>query len=130
MTKPKLIEFPKHLDPTGALFVADQEHLPFMPKRIFWMNGLRGKRGGHALRTDKQIIVALRGRFIVRAKRYRTSSKWMLENPEQGLYLPAMTWRDLLDFSTDTIVLVLCSQPYNPDDYIHDFNKFLEELNG
>ncbi len=128
--KPRLIEFPKHIDLTGTLFVADQEHLPFVPRRIFWMNGLRGKRGGHALRTDKQIIIALRGRFIVHAKRYRTSSKWMLENPEQGLYLPAMTWRDLLDFSTDTIVLVLCSQPYNPDDYIHDFNKFLEELNG
>lgn len=94
------------------------------------MNGLRGKRGGHALRTDKQIIIALRGRFIVRAKRYRTSARWMLENPDQGLYLPAMTWRDLSDFSVDTIALVLCSTTYNPDDYIHDFNKFIKELDG
>ena len=107
MTKPRLIEFPKHLDPTGSLFVADQPDLPFMPRRVFWMNGLRGKRGGHALRTDKQIIIALRGRFIVRAKRYRISSRWMLESPDQGLYLPAMTWRVLLDFSVDTTALVI-----------------------
>ena len=130
MTKPRLIEFPKHLDPTGTLFVADQPDLPFVPRRVFWMNGLRGKRGGHALRTDKQIIIALRGEFSVRAKRYRKSAVWNLEFPHHGLYLPAMTWRVLTDFSLDSIVLVLCSRPYNPDDYIHDFNKFLEELNG
>lgn len=129
MTKIELIEFPKHVDLTGTLFVADQPDLPFVPQRVFWMTGLRGRRGGHALRSDRQVIFALRGQFDVRAKRYRQRAKrWTLKFPHHGLYLPGMTWRDLIDFSTDSIALVLCSKSYNPDDYIHDFSNYLQEL--
>ena len=117
------------MDITGTLFVADQEHLPFVPRRVFWMNGLRGRRGGHALRTCEQIIIALRGEFNVRA--YRDSnhpSMWNMKMAHHGLYLPKMIWRDLQNFTIGAIALVLCSEPYDPRDYIHKWSHFVGAL--
>ncbi len=127
--KAEIIQLPKYADVTGTLFVADQDVLPFQPKRVFWMNGIRGKRGGHALKTCEQVIVALRGQFDVRAYRKRNAPmRWTLRFPHHGLYLPPMTWRDLMNFTIDTIVLVLCSDEYDPNDYIHEFADFTRQV--
>ncbi len=128
--KAKILQFPKHTDVTGTLFVADHPILPFYPRRVFWINGLRGTRGGHALRTCEQIIFALRGEFDVKLHSHRGKrpTRWGLRYPDHGLYIPQMVWRDLYNFSTGSIAMVLCSHPYSSADYIHDLSEFLNEV--
>ncbi len=127
MTKPHLIHFPEHTDPTGNLVVADEFHLPFKPERIFWIYNLQYSRGSHAHHTSEQIIIPVSGSFnvdVYHGESLRTA--WRLNMPHHGLYLPKLTWRVMKDFGPNSIAMVICSNQYDIEDYIQDFDEFLE----
>lgn len=124
---PIIIKFAEHKDPTGNLAVADD--LPFVPVRVFWMYDLQYSRGSHALRECEQIIIPVSGSFnidVYNKDALRTS--WRLNIPYHGLYLPKLTWRVMKDFGPNSVAVVLCSNQYDVDDYIQDFDEFLEAV--
>jgi hypothetical protein len=129
--EPRLIEFPLHKDPTGNLVVADECDLPFEVKRIFWVFDIEGSRGDHALKTCHQLIVPMSG-IIGVVTRYKTPgliNSFILEKKRFGLYLPPMIWRAIRGTWLSTF-FVLCSHPFDEDDYIDgvdDFEKALME---
>jgi hypothetical protein len=127
--EPRLIEFPLHKDPTGNLVVADECDLPFEVKRIFWVFDIEGSRGDHALKTCHQLIVPMSGIIGVNT-RYKTPGKvhfFRLSEKNIGLYLPPMVWRQI-GATPGSSFFVLCSHPFDENDYIdgvNDFNMYL-----
>jgi hypothetical protein len=126
--KASIIEFPKILDPRGNLtFLQNPQQIPFEVKRVFWTYDVPGgeQRGGHAYYNEKEIIIALSGSFdVVITKQNGDTEKFSLNRSYYGLYLPALTWRHMENFSTNSLGLHISSQVYNADDYIRDFELF------
>ena len=130
--EPILIEFPVHKDPTGNLAVADYDNLPFEVERVFWIYDIVGERGDHALKTCHQLIIPVEGTVIVETMYGgpRTFNSFLLYEKNIGLYLPPMVWRRIVTTSK-SVVFVLCSHPFDDDDYIdgvEDFEKALMEI--
>ncbi|OLY93392.1 WxcM-like, C-terminal [Cnuella takakiae] len=129
MDKPKLLEFPKIFDPRGNLtFLQSPQQVPFVIKRVFWTYDVPGgeMRGGHAYKTQQEIIVALSGSFdvqIMLSNGY--TQKFSLNRSYYGLYLPAGTWRHMENFSTNALGLHLSSTEYLEQDYIRDLDQYL-----
>jgi len=125
----KLIEFPKIQDPRGNLtFLQFPNQIPFEIKRVFWTYDVPGgaKRGGHAYKSQEEIIVALSGSFdIIIVKNNGISERFCLNRSYFGLYLPPNTWRHMENFSTNSLGLHLSSHLYDEKDYIRDFNNYL-----
>ena len=126
----KLIEFPKISDPRGNLtFVQHPDQLPFEISRVFWTYDMPSgeKRGGHAYKTQQEIIVALSGSFDVIIREFDGSEKIVsLNKPNVGLYLGPNIWREMNNFSTNSLSLHLCSTRYSQSDYIKDLKSFFE----
>lgn len=123
----KLIDLPKICDPRGNLsFIQDGTHLPFDISRVYWIYDVPGGkfRDGHAFRTQEEFIVALSGSFDVVLKDGDKVVRHHLCRSYYGLYVPAMTWREIDNFSTNSVALVLSSTLYDEDDYIRDFNTY------
>ena len=97
--------------------------------RTYWIYDVPGgeTRGGHAYRTNEELIVALSGSFDVILHDGRQEYRFSLNRSYYGLYVPKMTWRLLENFSTNALALVLSSSVYDQDDYIRDFDTFLHE---
>jgi acetyltransferase-like isoleucine patch superfamily enzyme len=106
------------------------EHLPFQPRRYFIVFDVPGKdvRGEHAHRHCHQFLVAARGSLAVVVDDGRRSEEIVLDRPDLGLYLPPMTWTVHYKYSPDALLLVLASDPYDPDDYVRDYDEFLAAL--
>lgn len=123
-----IIQFPKILDPRGNLtFVQFPEQIPFEIKRVFWLYDVPGGeiRGGHAYRTQNEVIVALSGSFdVVTTLPDGSTVKQHLNRSYYGLYLPALTWRHMENFSTNAVAFHLSSEAYSESDYIRDFEGF------
>ncbi len=129
MKQPKILPLPKITDPRGNLsFLEGNKHIPFEIKRAYWIYDVPGgeSRGGHAFREQHEFIVAMSGSFDVlvdtgkgRKRRFSLNRSYM------GLYVPAGCWRQMLNFSTNSIALVLASTHYHESDYIRDYNEFL-----
>ena len=129
MDKPYIIQFDEHKDPTGNLYVANEQDIPFKINRVFWITDLEYSRGSHATRKCEQVIIAVTGEFSVDVfNRNSFQTSWRLKLPKHGLYLPPLSWRVLKQFWFNSTALVLCSHPYDPDDYIQDFDEFLEAV--
>ena len=111
-----------HVDSRGVLGVLDIGELPFTPRRMFWITQTppATHRAGHAHYECHQYLVCLEG--SVRANTLQGDSTEMHHELRLGhvLYLPPMTWLDLIDFSHNACLAVMASHPYDPDDYIHD----------
>ena len=125
----KIIELPKITDPRGNLTVAEQlKDVPFHIKRAYWVYDVPGgeSRGGHAHKRLKQFVVALSGSFHVTLDNGSEQQTYLLNHPWQGLLIETGTWRTLDDFSSGAVCLVLASEPYEEDDYIYDYEEFLE----
>lgn len=125
---PKIIELPQFLDPRGNLAVIEEcRQIPFVIERCHWIYDVPGGGGreGHAYRRNQEFIVALSGAFDVIADTAGEKRVFTLNRSYFGLYLPAMTWRELTNFSTNAVVLVISSEPYAEDDYILDYNEYL-----
>lgn len=130
----RIIDLPKFEDPRGNLsFIEQTKHVPFEIKRAYWIYDVPGGqiRGGHAFRKQHEFIVAISGSFDIvvmeNGKETRTIS---LNRSYYGLYIPPGLWRQMQNFSTNSLALVLSSTHYNAEDYIYDFNTFLQFKQG
>lgn len=130
MSFSRIIEFPKVQDPRGNLtFIQNFDQIPFEIRRVFWTYDVPGgeTRGGHAYKTQEEVIIALSGSFDVVVKDQNGKEvKYQLNRSYYGLYLPARTWRHMENFSTNSFGLHLSSSEYNEDDYIRDFHEMIE----
>lgn len=128
MKQPQLINLPKITDPRGNLsFLEGSKHIPFEIKRAYWIYDVPGgeTRGGHAFREQEEFIVAMSGSFDVIIDTGKSRKrKFSLNRSYFGLYVPAGCWRQMLNFSTNSIALVLASTPYHESDYIRNQEDF------
>jgi WxcM-like, C-terminal len=132
-SKSQIVQLPKILDPRGNLtFIQGDSHIPFDIKRVFYLYDVPGgeMRVGHSNRDSQQFIIAMSGSFnvIVDAGSERTTFE--LNRAYYRLYLPRNVWREIDNFSSGAVCLVLTSTLYSPDEYIRDYNHFLEEVRG
>lgn len=123
----KIIELPKFLDARGNLsFVEQLKHIPFKIERIYWIYDVPGGevRGGHAYKENQEFIVALSGSFDVILDDGKEKKTYSLNRSYYGLYVPKGVWREMNNFSTNSLALVLSSTKYNSEDYIYDYESF------
>ncbi len=108
--------------------VQNMEEIPFDMKRIFYLYDIPGgeSRGAHAHKTCHQFIIAVSGCFEVLMDDGRTKRQVMLNRPYFGLHIPPNIWASQINFSSGSICLVIASENFNEDDYIRDYNEFLE----
>lgn len=126
----RIIELPKIMDPRGNLtFVEGLNHLPFAMKRVFWIYDVPGgeMRGRHAYRKNAELIIAVSGSFEVEVDNGNSESRYLLNRSYYGLYLPPLHWRSLVNFSTNSLCLVLASHEYEESDYLRDYETFKKE---
>ena len=126
---PHLIELPKKLDKRGNLSIIEEfKNIPFKIARVSWIYDVPGgeTRGGHAYYENEEFIVALSGSFDVVVNNGKEEIKYSLNRSYYGLYVPNGLWRQMENFSTNSLALVCASTVYNADDYIYDFEKFLQ----
>jgi dTDP-4-dehydrorhamnose 3,5-epimerase-like enzyme len=125
----KIIDLPKFVDPRGNLsFIEELKQVPFKIERTYWIYDVPGGqvRGGHAFREQQELIVALSGSFDIVVDDGKVKKTFSLNRSYHGLYVPAGLWRQMQNFSTNSLALVLSSTHYNQDDYIYDYNEFLK----
>lgn len=126
----KLIDLPSLGDQRGGLVaIESNQSIPFEIRRLYYIfNTTDQSRGYHAHIDLKQIAVCVKGscRFIL--DNGHTREEVTLNSPTQGLYIDALTWREMHDFSEDCVLLVLASQHYDESDYIRDYQEFLKEV--
>jgi hypothetical protein len=124
----KLLQFPKIFDPRGNLtFLQNSDQVPFEIQRVFWTYDVPGgeTRGGHAYYKQEEIIIALSGSFdVVITDKDGTETKYSLNRSYYGLYIPAMTWRHMENFSTNSLGLHLSSSVFDAEDYLRDFEQY------
>ncbi|GHV30722.1 hypothetical protein FACS1894177_03810 [Bacteroidia bacterium] len=132
MNEAKLIQLPKILDERGNLsFIEKGSGIDFDFKRVYWIYDVPGGevRGGHAFREQEEIIVALSGSFDVVLHDGITECRFSLNRSFIGLCVPKMYWRSMQNFSTNAVAMVLASTIYEEDDYITDFENYLQLKN-
>ena len=125
--EPYIIQLPKVQDVRGNLsFIEENGHIPFAIKRSFWIYDVPGgeHRGGHAYRETEEFIVALSGSFDVVLDNGVEKKTYHLNRSYYGLYVPKMMWREMNNFSTNSLALVLSSTKYDGSDYIRDYDQF------
>ncbi len=125
----RIIELPKFLDARGNLsFVEENNHIPFEIKRTYWIYDVPGgeSRGGHAYRQNKEFIVALSGAFDIIVDDGKNKKLFTLNRSYYGLYVPAGLWREMTNFSTNSLALEFGSEHYGKEDYIRKYDEFLK----
>lgn len=125
----KIIELPKFTDPRGNLsFVEQLNHIPFEIKRTYWIYDVPGgeTRGGHAYRENQEFVVALSGAFDVIVDDGTNKKKFTLNRSYYGLYVPAGLWREMENFSTNSLALEFSSIHYDERDYIRDYDEYIK----
>lgn len=127
MEQPRIIDLPKIGDKRGNLSLVEEfKHIPFKIERTYWIYDVPGgeKRGGHAYRENQEFIVALSGSFDVVLDDGKEKKLYSLNRSYYGLYVPKGWWRQMENFSTNALALVLASTPYTKEDYIYDYQEF------
>jgi len=128
-----IINLPKILDERGNLsFFESNNHVPFEIKRSYWIYDVPGGeiRGGHAFKKQNEFIIALSGSFDVVVHDGISEKRTNLNRSYLGLIIPNMQWRSLDNFSTNSLALIVSDLEYDTNDYIRDFNQFLQLKNG
>ena len=124
---PQFIQLPKFLDERGNLSVIEEyKDIPFKVERTYWIYDVPGgeHRGGHAYRENQEFIVALSGSFDVILDDGKVKQTFHLNRSYYGLYVPKGIWREMENFSTNSLALVLSSTKYDVNDYIRDYEEF------
>lgn len=127
--KALIIELPKFLDMRGNLsFVEQENHIPFVIQRTYWIYDVPGGecRGGHAYKENQEFIVALSGSFDVVLDDGNEKKVYTLNRSYYGLYVPKGFWREMENFSTNSLAIILSSKKYDANDYIRDYDVFLK----
>jgi len=128
LSAPQIIELPKFLDSRGNLsFIEETKHIPFKIERVYWIYDVPGgeTRGGHAFKIQQELIIALSGSFDVIINDGENKSTFSLNRSYYGLFIPCGLWRQMQNFSTNSLALVLSSTNYTPEDYIYDYQEFI-----
>ena len=129
----KIIELPKIRDVRGNLtFIEENKHVPFSIKRVYYLYDVPGgeARGGHAHRRLQQFIIAAMGSFDVVLDDGAKRERFHMSRSYYGLYVPRMVWREIDDFSSGSVCLVLASELYDEEDYIRDYKDFRSLVRG
>lgn len=124
----KIIEIPKIEDPRGNLsFIEEEIHVPFGIKRTYWIYDVPGGqvRGGHAFKNQQEFIIAISGSFDVLVDDGIEKKIISLNRSYYGLFIPSGLWRQLQNFSTNSLGMVLSSTKFSENDYIRDYQTFL-----
>lgn len=121
--------FQQHGDERGQLVAIEEDkNVPFQIKRIYYMydtkNGVR--RGFHAHKSLKQILICIHGSCKIHLDDGKNQKEILLNHPYEGIYISNNMWREMYDFSSDAVLLVLASDYYKEEDYIRDYNEFLK----
>lgn len=131
MDKIKLIEFKQNGDERGHLVVVEGiKDIPFDIKRVFYIYGSDEDvvRGQHANRKTQFVLINVSGTSKVMVDDGKTKEVYNLDRPHIGIYMPTMVWKEMYDFSSDSVLLCIASEPYDGDEYIRDYSEFLKEL--
>lgn len=130
VNEPKIINLTKILDDRGNLSVIEElKDIPFKIKRTYWIYDVPGGevRGGHAYKKNEEFIVALSGSFDVLLDNGRETKTFSLNRSYYGLYVPKGMWREMLNFSTNSLALIVASTEFDLSDYIYDYNSFMKQ---
>lgn len=126
---PQIIQLPKITDVRGNLsFLQNKDQIPFDIKRVFWIYDVPGgeTRGGHAYKTQQELIIVISGSIdIIVIDGNGKEIKFCLNRSYSGLYIPAMHWRHLENFSTNSVSVHLSSAEFSEADYIRNYNEFI-----
>ena len=125
----KIIELPKVLDTRGNLsFFEENKHIPFKIKRVYWIYDVPGGevRGGHAYYQLSEIIIALSGSFDICINDGVDQKVITLNRSYYAVYVPKMIWRQLQNFSTNSLAFIAASRSYDADDYIREYKDFVK----
>lgn len=123
----RIIELPKILDKRGNLSIIEEfKNIPFKIERTYWIYDVPGGevRGGHAYKENQEFIVALSGSFDIIIDNGKEKKNFHLNRSYYGLYVPKGLWRQMSNFSTNSLALILASTPYSESDYIRDYEQF------
>lgn len=130
----RIIEFKEYGDERGNLVVAEGDNIdvPFNIKRVFYMYGSDAEiiRGQHANRRTEFVLINVSGTSKVKMDNGHETKIVELNKPRMGLYIETMVWKDMYDFSEDSVLLVLASEHYDGEEYIRDYDAFLKEVRG
>lgn len=132
MNKVKMLEFPQHGDERGHLVVVEgKQNIPFEIKRAFYIYGSDRDvvRGQHANRKTEFVLINVAGTSKVKVRDGEGNEAiFCLNRPHTGIYLPTMVWKEMYDFSADSVLLVLASEHYDTNEYIRNYNEFVKEV--
>ena len=133
MTSYKLVDFKTLGDERGSLISIEQGYnAPFEIKRVYYIFDTKQgvERGFHSHINLKQIAIAVKGSCTFILDNGNKREEITLSNPNQGLFIEGLIWREMKDFSSDCVLVVLASEHYDESDYIRDYSKFLEEVHN
>jgi hypothetical protein len=129
----RTVELPRINDPRGNLtFMEGGFHVPFDIQRVYYVYDVPGgaERGGHAHKALQQFIIAVTGSFDVVLDDGRESRRVRLDRAYRGLYVTPMIWRELRDFTSGSVCLVLASAPFDENDYFRNYRSFVQAVQG
>lgn len=124
----RIIQLPRILDCRGNLsFVENLNQIPFAICRTYWVYDVPGgeSRGGHAYRKNEEFVIALSGSFDVILDDGIQIKAYSLNRSYYGLYIPKGVWREMDNFSTNSLALEFGSAPFDASDYVRDYNEFI-----
>lgn len=123
-----IVELPKISDPRGNLtFIEGGNHVPFEIKRVYYLYDVPGgaTRAGHGHKTLQQLMIAMSGSFDIELDDGTATKKYHLNRSYNGLYIPSMIWRNIDNFSSGSVCMVLASDFFDEEDYYRDYDQFL-----
>ncbi len=129
VTDVKMIQLPKIEDPRGNLsFLEEENQIPFKIERSYWVYDVPGGqiRGGHAFKEQQEFIIALSGSFDIVVDDGKEKKVYSLNRSYYGLYIPAGIWRQMQNFSTNSVAMMLSSTEFSEADYIRKYPQFLK----
>lgn len=130
ITNSKMLRFINHKDPKGSLVAVEaMQDIPFQVNRIYYIYGVSesARRGFHSHRDLEQVLICVHGSVKIQIKTPAESEDILLDDPTKALYIGPMLWREMYDFSSDAVLLVLASRYYDESDYIRDYNVYERE---
>ena len=127
-----LVDLPVVTDPRGDLtFIEGENHIPFPIRRVYYLYNVPvdAERGGHAHYDLEQVVFALSGSFRIKIDNGSTKTEYWLNNPQKGLYINKLIWREMDSFSQGAVCMVLASRPYDESDYLREYDDFISTIN-
>jgi hypothetical protein len=127
----RIIELPRITDPRGNLtYIEEGHHIPFLIKRVFYLYDVPGGavRAGHALKGCHQFLIATSGSFKVTLNDGSNNKDFFLNRSFYGLYITPMVWREIDNFSSGSVCMVLASEFFSEDDYLRDYEQYIKVI--